>query len=162
MDDRTIRHMVMTAGVPPPQRENVAQRYTIRVMLEEFADHQGVPVDLYSEEPLPEPIYADWIAADLDLDDLYLRSAVEDSFSAEETAALRAWCAQRGDCTFEAKPMTFVDQPNLAGHSATVQSSWLKGILDLNQLPGFPLSRRVCGYYALHWAADGPYVRDPD
>jgi hypothetical protein len=161
MDDRTIRHVVMTPGVPSPQREDVAQRYTIRVTLKEFADHQGVPVDLYSEEPLPEPVYADWIAADLDRDDLYLRSAVEDSFSEEETAALRAWGEQRGDCTFEIRPMTYVDHFCL-GTGALPCSCWVRGDIDLNQLPGFPLARQVRGRYALDWAADGPYVRDPD
>jgi hypothetical protein len=79
------------------------ERFFIELRVDEFDGHKGVTFKLFHDEWLPDAIYRDWLPAPLDWTDLELRTAVNDTFDAEEVEALRKYFAGWEEVTFKVR-----------------------------------------------------------
>lgn len=124
-----------------------SSRFWIFVEAQRFGDLTNVEFQLYHRDPLLEAVYRRAIPKSLNATDPYLRSAIDQTFSAEEVAALRDWFAMQEGCSFVAEPVEPLRGDEVGVGSLVDDES--SGVWDLSQLPGFPLSIRVAGRYEL-------------
>src|SRR5262245_49337760 len=142
----------------------MTKRYRIKVTMDEYRGHRGVGMRLFHADELPEEIYEQMMAEGLDCDDPYLRSAVEETFSEDEVAALRDWFAgewPNGSATFRCEPAAREVSENRIG-SGAIPVGGSSDFYLFSEHEGWPLPCAVWGYYDLEHAESGPYVNRPE
>jgi hypothetical protein len=127
-------------------------RYAVRVRADEAFGHKGVVFWLSHEDPLPEAVYEEQIPAHQDRTCSYLRSAVGDTFDADEVRQLQAYfCDDNVQVTVEE-----------CGPPVGVAAPWIdltgnNGFYRFWEAADWTLPFRVRGYYDLHHAESGRY-----
>lgn len=152
MDDRPQQ--------PPPrttENSSITQRHRIFLLVPEIREHREVSVGLFWNNDLPDEVYEACLYP-LSVDEPYLRSAVDETFSASDVELLRNWFAEWApDFQFSTEPAGQISDNQFGLGAMAVGGTTDFWMFDRE---GCPLS--VWGYYDLRHANSGLYTHDPD
>jgi hypothetical protein len=142
------------------------KRYTVSFLVDEFRGHRGVRFCLFHHGDVDEAVYRAWTPPGGDPEDPCFRSFVDDTFTADEVAALRQWCGHswRGVSDFCVTAVSPPDEPDdgLAGLGARRAVGGHDDFYMFDKCDGYPLPFKVWGYCDLAEAESGPYVTNPN
>ena len=143
----------MTAHSP-----TLLSRFRVSLLAPEWKDHSNVAMTVFREESLSDAEYAA-ILDPLDSEDGYLRSAVDDTFSAAEVEILRGFFAEiKPTWKFSATPAKPIEQNEIGCGALPVGGptdflSW-----ENSEGKKGPAEMPVSAYYDLRAAESGPFA----
>jgi hypothetical protein len=130
------------------------QRYTVRVRFDEAFEHKGVVFSLFHWGRVPREVYEQQIAAHLDRTCPYLKSAVEQTFDADEVRQLQAYFCHDDERVLVKECEVPAVQGECSG-DATRCVGGSDGFHDFWKAADWNLPFRVRGYADLYQAESG-------